>query len=131
MSEISSVMSTELVTVSEKTSVIEAIGLLMKHNITGLPVVDKKSRPVGIVSEKDMLRLVYKFKTKSYDSETRNMTVGDVMTTDIVTFDVNDRLSDVCKCLMENGFRRVPILSDGILVGVISRKDLLQVVSLQ
>lgn len=126
MSEVASIMSTHLVTVTEKNTVLEAIDLLVKHNITGLPVVDKKMRLVGVVSEKDVLTLVYCLKTKTYDSKKMSQTVGNVMTTDVVSFDVNDRLSDICKCLMESDFRRVPILSDGKLAGIISRKDLLQ-----
>ena len=119
-------MSTEVVTVTEKTTILEAIDLLVKHNITGLPVVDRKMRLVGIVSEKDLLGLIYSLKTMSYDSNSITKTVESVMTTEVVSFDVNDRLSEICKSLMECGFRRVPILSDGKLVGIISRKDLLR-----
>ncbi|MCK5175247.1 MAG: CBS domain-containing protein [Planctomycetes bacterium] len=126
MSEIASIMSTHLVTVTKKNTVLEAIDLLVKHNITGLPVVDRKMRLVGVVSEKDVLTLVYCLKTKTYDSRKMAQTVENVMTTEVVSFDINDRLSDVCKCLMDSGFRRVPILSDGKLAGIISRKDLLQ-----
>ena len=101
--------------------------MLIKHDITGLPVVDKNMNLVGVVSEKDLLILLHTLKTKLYDSNETPRTVESVMTTDVTSFDVNDRLSDVCKCLMENDFRRVPVLSDGKLVGIISRKDLLQI----
>lgn len=126
MSEITSIMSTHLVTVTKKNTILEAIDLLVKHNITGLPVVDRKMRLVGVVSEKDVLTLVYCLKTKTYDSTKMSQTVENVMTTEVISFDINDRLSDICKCLMESDFRRVPILSDGKLAGIISRKDLLQ-----
>ena len=126
MSEISNIMSTDLVTVTRKNTILEAINLLVKHNVTGLPVVDKKMRLIGVVSEKDLLIMLHTLKTRSYDSNKTPRTVESVMSTDVTSFDVNDRLSDVCKCLMENDFRRVPILSDGKLVGIVSRKDLLQ-----
>ena len=126
MSEITSIMSTHLVTVTKKNTILEAIDLLVKHNITGLPVVDRKMRLVGVVSEKDVLTLVYCLKTKTYDSTKMSQTIENVMTTEVTSFDINDRLSDICKCLMESDFRRVPILSDGKLAGIISRKDLLQ-----
>ncbi len=126
MSEITSIMSTHLVTVTKKNTILEAIDLLVKHNITGLPVVDRKMRLVGVVSEKDVLTLVYCLKTKTYDSTKMSQTIENVMTTEVTSFDINDRLSDICKCLMESDFRRVPILSDGKLTGIISRKDLLQ-----
>jgi len=125
MSEISDIMSTDVVAAGPDTTILEAKNILVKHNITGLPVVDKKNRLLGIVSEKDLLRLTYGLKTLSYTSKDSPKTVQEVMTKEVVTFDEDDRLSNIIKCLMENNFRRVPILSDDKLVGIISRKDLL------
>ena len=125
MSEITDVMSTDVITVNLNTPIAEAIKLLLKHNITGVPVVDKKMRLLGIVSEKDLLKLTYKLKSKSYNSGHRFDTVESVMTKDVVSFDENDCLIDVYKCLIERNFRRVPVLSKGKIVGIISRKDIL------
>lgn len=125
MSEISDLMSTDVVTVGPDTTILEATNILVKHNISGLPVVDKKNKLLGIVSEKDLLRLTYGLKTRSYTSNDSPKTVQEVMTKEVVAFDEDDRLSDIIKCLMENNFRRVPILSGDKLVGIISRKDLL------
>jgi CBS domain-containing protein len=125
MSEISDLMTTKLVTVDKKTPLVDAIDMIVKYNITGIPVVDKKNRLEGIISEKDMLCLSFRLQNKEYDSNDSSLTVGDVMTTEVTSFDKNDSLGDVCKCLMTSSFRRVPITSGGILVGLISRKDLL------
>jgi CBS domain-containing protein len=125
MSEISDIMSTDVVTVGPDTTIIEATNILTKHNITGLPVVDRKKKLLGVVSEKDLLCLAFDLKRHKYDSGSSPTVVKDVMTEEVVTFNVNDRLSDVIKCLTEEDFRRVPILSDGKLVGIISRRDLL------
>ena len=125
MSEITDVMSTDVITINPNATITEAIELLLKHSITGVPVVDKKKRLLGIVSEKDLLKLVYELKSKSYDSNNRLETVESIMTKDVVSFDENDSLIDVCKCLMESNFRRVPILSRSKVVGIISRPDLL------
>lgn len=127
MTELAEIMSTDVVAITEETTIVEAVALLVKHNITGLPVVDKKMRPIGIVSEKDLLKLVYSFQAREYDSNSQINTVQAVMSTDLVTFDINDSLSDICKCLMESEFRRVPVLDQGSLVGIISRKDLLEI----
>ncbi len=130
MPSISSVMTTELmtnevVTVNRDTPIIEAIDCLARLNITGLPVVNKKGEIEGIVSEKDLLELTYNLANKSYNSDSIPKTVGEVMTTEVKVFDVNDSLADVCECLMNDNFRRVPIVSDGKMVGIISRKDLI------
>ena len=125
MSEISDIMSTNVVTVSPDMTILEATNVLTKHDITGLPVVDRKKRLLGIVSEKDLLRLAYGLKTHTYASDDSPKTVEDVMTKEVVAFDEEDRISDVIKCLTEEDFRRVPILSGGKLVGIISRRDLL------
>ena len=125
MSDISDIMSTNVVTVGPDTTILEATNVLTKHNITGLPVVDRKKRLLGIVSEKDLLQLAYGLKTHTYASDDSPKTVEDVMTKEVITFDEGDRLSDVIKCLMYGDFRRVPISSGGKLVGIISRRDLL------
>jgi len=126
MSEISCLMSTEVVTVNPDTAILGAVKVLIKQNITGLPVVDKENKLMGIVSEKDLLRLVYSLETTLYDSVDSPRIVEDVMTKDVVTFDKDDPLSDVIGCLMDSNFRRVPVLSGDKLVGIISRKDLLE-----
>ncbi len=126
MSEISDLMSTKLMTVTKKTPLVDAIDIIVKYNITGIPVVDKKNRVVGIISEKDMLCLSFRLQNQEYSSTDSSLNVGDVMTTDVVSYDKDDSLANVCKCLMTSSFRRVPITSKGILVGLISRKDILK-----
>ena len=125
MSEISRFMSTEMVTVSPDTTILGAAKVLVKQNITGLPVVDKENRLLGIVSEKDLLTLAYSLATKSYASNDSPKTVEEIMAKDVVTFDKDDPVDDVIECLMNSNFRRVPILSGDKLVGIVSRKDLL------
>jgi acetoin utilization protein AcuB len=125
MSEISRLMSTDVVTVSPDTTILGAAKVLVKQNITGLPVVDKENRLLGIVSEKDLLILAYSLATKSYASNDSPKTVEEVMAKDVVTFDKDDPVDDVIECLMDGNFRRVPILSGDKLVGIVSRKDLL------
>lgn len=107
-----------VVSVGKSASVYEAIHLMVINDITGLPVVDG-SRLVGIISEKDVLKLLF-------DVEFLAGCVGDYMTTDVLTFEEDDNLTDVCRCLIDNNFRRVPILQDGNLVAIITRADLIR-----
>jgi len=111
------IMSRDLATVSRDARIQDVIRLLVEHRITGLPVVDADMYLLGMVTEKDVLRMLY-------ESHGQSATVEDLMTSDIVCFDEDDDLIDVFKCLVENNFRRVPILSEGKLVGIVSRRDI-------
>ena len=125
MSAIKDVMSTDLVTVTKEASIFKAIELLRKHNITGLPVVDEEMRLVGMVSERDMLMAIHSIAARTYVSSGTVCDIQTVMTKDVIAFDVDDSLIAVWKCLKENDFRSVPILSDGTLVGIISLQELI------
>jgi CBS domain-containing protein len=105
-------------TIDKNTSVYQAIALMVKNSVTGLPVVDQTGL-VGLISEKDVLKLLY-------DTEFVEGCVGDYMTTKIFTFNEEDSLVDICRCLMQNNFRRVPVLHQGRLAGIISRADLIK-----
>ena len=116
------VMSTEPMTVRENAKIKDLIRLLVEHRITGLPVVSEDMRLLGIVTEKDVLKMLYNRNAKV-------KTAADLMTGDIEYFDENDSLLEVFKCLVENSFRRVPVLSAGKLVGIISRADIIKFLS--
>jgi len=109
----------DVVSIDKDASVYQAIDLMVEKDITGLPVVDKTGL-VGVISEKDVLKLLY-------DSEFVGGTVGEYMTIDVVTFEEEDDLTDICRCLIENDFRRVPILRNNKeLVAIITRADMIR-----
>jgi len=60
-----------------------------------------------------------------YDPNAKPGLVQDYMTKDVVGFDQNTSLFEICRCLVNNNFRRVPILDNGKLVGIISRTDIM------
>ena len=113
------IMTENVVSVKKDTPIYEALELLAKHNFSGIPVVRDDMILVGVLSEKDILSLFY---THEEDEE---KTVNDFMTQPAVHFDENESLLDVCDCLANNYFRRVPVTSEGKLVGIISRKDVI------
>jgi CBS domain-containing protein len=125
MTEINDIMQTNVITVNRKTPVLEAIGILLKHNFTGLPVVDKKGHIMGIISEKDVLALAMSIHDKTYESDTATALVEDFMTPDVITVEATETLKQVCSNLMKHPFRRIPIVSKGKLVGLVSRKDII------
>lgn len=117
-------MRSNLIVVSKDTLFIEAIELIAEHRITGLPVVEKGMNLVGVITEKDLLQLTYLLITNKFD-RIKEYTVESLMTRDVVTCRSNDNLADICQCLVENPFRRIPIVDDDRLVGLITRKDLI------
>ena len=119
MHEIRTIMSKDVVTVHPDTPIADVIELLSEHDITGIPVVDAEEHLVGIITEKDIMGL-------ALGEEEVSGRVEDYMTRDVVSFDENEDVIAVCECLLNHDFRRVPILSHGKLVGIISRRDLIK-----
>ena len=116
------IITTNVISVKENTPIIEAISLLSKNNITGIPVVEDDMTLVGILSEKDMLRLF------EASPEELKKTVRDFMTQPAVNFDDDESLPDICECLMDSHFRRVPVTLNGKLVGIVSRRDFVNLI---
>lgn len=114
------VMQVGVVSIDRKEPVQKAVALLIERNISGLPVTDK-GRLTGMLSEKDLLRLLY-------EGQYLPGLVEDYMTSPVTSFDVEDRLSTIHEYLGEHSFRRVPILYQGRLAGMITRADLVRVV---
>jgi len=112
------VMQCGLLTVRKQTPLHEAADMLATRHITGLPVVDEALQLLGIITEKDVLRAIFA-------SENTGQTVANLMTENVTWFSQTDSMCDVCDCLINNDFRRVPILDQGRLVGLISRADII------
>ncbi|MCJ7596209.1 MAG: CBS domain-containing protein [Desulfobacterales bacterium] len=117
------VMSKRVATVSAEANIKEVIRLLVENKVTGLPVVSENGDLLGIVTEKDILRMLL------YDRDVKEKTAADLMTTEIISFDENEDLMKIFKSLVEGEFRRVPILSEGKLAGIISRADIIKFLS--
>lgn len=116
------IMNTNVISVKKDAPIFEAVELLVENNISGLPVVEDDMTLTGVLSEKDVIELFY-------DSEqAEDKMVNDYMTYPAVHFEENNALSNVCDFLGKNIFRRVPVTSDGKLVGIISIQDILNTV---
>jgi CBS domain-containing protein len=113
------IMTENPVSVRTSTPIYEAVELMVKHGISGMPVVEPDMTLVGILSEKDVIRLINDTRTGEY------MTVDDFMTQPAVHFDQDECLLDICDFLTRNIFRRAPITSKEKLVGIISIRDTL------
>lgn len=113
------IMTKDVITVKTDTPIYEAMELVAKYDISGLPVVDDDMTLVGVLSEKDVINLLYVSERRE------EKTVRDFMTQPALYFEEDESLLDVCDFLRKNVFRRVPITSKGKVVGVISIRDVI------
>lgn len=140
------VMTTDVISVTPDTSVQELARLLCERNISGAPVVDANNRIVGIVSEGDLLhrtetetehhtkrrraRWLESFATERALArdyvKSHGRLVRDVMTRDVVTVPDTAELAEVADLLETKRIKRVPVLRDGKLVGILSRANLVR-----
>ena len=121
MLKIKDVMTKDVVSVKKETPIYEAMEIMRKKDITGMPVIEDDMTLVGVITEKDVLRLFYA------DEDEKNQTVGFFMTRPAVSYWENENLRSVCDFMMINYFRRVPVVSrKGKLVGIISRPDIIE-----
>ena len=114
-----SIMTTDLVTVRPDVSIEEAIQVLLNQSISGLPVVDDGGRLVGVITEFALLAV-------TYDKRVKNHTVSQHMTRDVIAVDINDPVSRIADLCIVHRVRRVPVMQDGRLIGVIARRDVLR-----
>jgi CBS domain-containing protein len=138
------VMAINVITVLPTASVRDVATLLLKHHISALPVVDPQGSLVGIISEGDLVRRA-ELNTDSRRSwwldllsgrtnerlaleyvKSHARKVEDVMTRDVVTAKPSTPLRDIAALLEKKGIKRVPIVEDGKLVGIVSRANLIQ-----
>ena len=115
------IMTTSVVTVGVDDNVDRAISLMVQHRISGLPVLDEDGRPVGIVSEFDLLELVCEGLRD--DSKVR-----DFMSADLFGVCEEDSWVAVADVFRAKRVRRLPVLRDGVLAGIISRHDLMRAI---
>ena len=115
-------MAVNVVTFTPDMDVLDAIHLLMERDISGAPVVDKLGNVVGMLSERDCLRVAL---NASYYAE-KGGKVAEFMSRDVKTVDSNASLVDVAKMFLSAPFKRYPVMRDGELVGQISRSDILK-----
>jgi CBS domain-containing protein len=107
----------EVVTIAPDRTVLEAVQTLVDHNI-GAVVVTGPSGPIGILSERDVLRLT------ATSADLSVLRVGDAMTVDIVMGSGSDRLRDVMDLMTQRRIRHLPVVDEDNLAGLVSIGDL-------
>lgn len=142
MTQAKDVMTTNVVTVHPETPVMEIAKTLLARRISAVPVLDDQGQIIGIVSEGDLMRRPetgtegrsswwLAFLTLGDDDarrfvRTHGRYARDVMTQDVVTIDEESTLEKVADLLESRHIKRLPVMRNGRLVGIISRADLLR-----
>jgi CBS domain-containing protein len=111
----------DVATTTPAATVGELLALLHRHNVGALPVVDG-GELVGIVSERDVVRQLHERGSGLVD-----VTVAEIMTSDVVTCSPRDRAADLARVMTERRIRHLPVCDDrGVLVGIVSIGDLVK-----
>jgi CBS domain-containing protein len=116
------IMAKSLVTLRPEMSVAEAIEVLLKSKVSGATVVDEERHVVGVLSEKDCLRI---FAIGAYNT-LPHAHVGEYMSKEVTTIGPDTDLFTIADLFMKHSFRRLPVLENGVLIGQVSRRDVLQ-----
>jgi CBS domain-containing protein len=139
------IMTREVITVKAHDQVDEVARLLVEHRISGIPVIDEEGHVIGIVTEKDLIikasELRVPFYVTLFDSiiflenpirfkndlkKYTAVNVEDAMTESVVVVEEDTKVSDVVKLMQNKRINRVPVVSHGKLVGIITRNDVIK-----
>ncbi|KAB3533439.1 CBS domain-containing protein [Alkaliphilus serpentinus] len=142
------IMTKEVIAVKKDDTVENVIKLLMDHNISGLPVIDEDQKVVGIVTEGDLIYRSKKLQIPSYftildsyiflenpktiNEQLRKMVgykVEDIMTVDVISVDEDEEVEEIATLMTNKKVNRVPVVKDGRLVGIVSRRDIIRAYS--
>ena len=115
-------MTTRLQTFHESTNVVEAMQAFLTHRISGAPVMDEAGNMVGILSEVDLMQVIVQ---DSYYDESVGI-VGDYMRREVDTIDPEMDIYALAEKFLKEHRRRYPVVSNGKLLGQISRRDVLR-----
>ena len=139
------VMTQPATTLRDDAPLEQAIALMLERGISGLPVVDQYGRLLGMLTEGDLLRRVEVGTSEHHRSgwwdfirgpgrnaaeyvRTHSRRVSDLMTRNPASVSEGTPLSDVVELMESRRIKRVPVMRDGMVVGVVSRSDLLRAV---
>ncbi len=115
---ISAIMEENVVTLTEKDSLKDAMDTMIKENIGGIPILDAEERVKSIISERDFVFLVSGIVT--------GKKVDEYMSKNIITAPSDMSVGIAAKSMINNGFRRLPVIRDNILIGIITASDIMR-----
>lgn len=137
------IMKPDVYSLPPDATVVDAMKFFVEHGISGAPVVDAEGRAVGFVSDGDIMRLLstqsnsymdpvvmimqMRADEETYDEKLANlmkMNIRDIGTKGVIGIDLHTTLPQVCRILSKNHLKKVPVLHEGKIIGVINRSDI-------
>ena len=115
---IKSLMTSKVVSISTTAKISDAIDMMKRHKVGGLPVVDKQGRVWAIVTERDILTL--------FSGKIRGAKVADLMSRNVITATPEVSIIEAEKIMIKNGFRRLPIVSNSEFIGMATVRSILR-----
>lgn len=137
------IMKPDVYSLPPDATVVDTMKFFVEHGISGAPVVDAEGRAVGFVSDGDIMRLLstqsnsymdpvvmimqMRADEETYDEKLANlmkMNIRDIGTKGVIGIDLHTTLPQVCRILSKNHLKKVPVLHEGKIIGVINRSDI-------
>src|SRR5665647_3439886 len=135
------VMTRNVISVAPDMTVLQAARLMLQHHISGLPVIDKAGKLVGVLSEGDFLRrretrterrrsrwlefLMGPGRTAAEYTHSHGSKVPEVMTTEVKTVGEDTPLEDIVELMERHRIKRVPVVRGAAVVGIVTRSNLM------
>ena len=113
------IMTQDIMTINPEAKICDAIDMILTRRVSGLPVVNREGQLIGILTEFALLAI-------AYDDRVKDEKVKQHMTTDVLTVDAHSPISEAADLCIAHRVRRVPVIDEGKLVGMISRRDVLK-----
>ncbi len=113
------IMTSKVCTIRPEASAQEIAQLLYRERISGAPVVDADGRIIGIITEADIISKV----------DREGLSVGDIMSHEVIAVEEETPVNEIAALLTERKIKRVPVVRDGKLVGIVSRADIVHAVA--
>lgn len=139
-STVRDVMSTHVIAARQGASFKEMAAMLRNQRVSAFPVIDDDNKVIGVVSETDLLtkealegtvpRTLQSLTRQRVQSQVNGVTAADLMTTPAVTIGPDEPVSHAARLMYNQRVKRLPVISDdGMLIGIVTRSDVLSVYS--
>lgn len=146
--KVSDIMTTQVISLLGTDTLKDATITLAVDNLSGAPVVDEENRLIGILSECDILKVIMDHEAnlenpvlhllafpmdakiddpqlKAAADKISQIKVADIMIPDVITTSPNAEIIDVLRLMIDKDVNRVPVLEKGVLVGIVTRGDII------